>query len=295
MNLFLDTSFIRSIARGSLAERALQRVVDENNVIIHVSILVEMELASHLVDRGNHVPSCASEVVRNRLNELRAVRHSFGAVDAGDVFELYFAGAPPFGSRKSRNDLPDGFIFVAIRALADSGVGPIDVIASDRRLRRACEQLKNVTAHADISNLMSGISPAVAAWDIRQICKEKFYELEWEIAAHLKDNLCQGFELSGPDGQIEDLRVTGAEEVNFDWADAEALESDVLSIPFGISAEATISYPDVRDAAAEGPGRRRTSDVTLAIEGWVDAKARLAGRDSIERLDVRIMSVDVEA
>ena len=71
-----------------------------------------------------------------------ADEHGTSAMDA------YFKGAPPFTSVKSRNDIPDAFIFEAIKdALRD---GPLHVVTNDRNLGSHLSDLANCTVHRSV-------------------------------------------------------------------------------------------------------------------------------------------------
>ena len=54
---------------------------------------------------------------------------------------MYFAGDPPFKSLKSRDDIPDAFIFQQIKKISESGLTYI--VSNDKNLTKECSKLSN--------------------------------------------------------------------------------------------------------------------------------------------------------
>jgi PIN domain len=72
---------------------------------------------------------------------------------AGRVFEDYFSGGPPFKRRKNRDDIPDAFIFQAIRDLS-TRVGSLYAVTNDTRLGETAGQITGVMVFRTINEFI---------------------------------------------------------------------------------------------------------------------------------------------
>lgn len=90
---------------------------------------------------------------------IGAMRVPLGISHADDVLKAYFYGDAPFRTIKSREDIPDAFIYQVIRDLAAE---PLLVVCEDGNLRKACEKLDNVTAFKTIDQILAHESVARA-------------------------------------------------------------------------------------------------------------------------------------
>lgn len=73
-----------------------------------------------------------------------------------DVIDRYFDGADPFSQIKSRKDIPDAFVYVAIKdVLASIGNSDLDVVTGDGNLFESLRRLERVKAHKAIADLVA--------------------------------------------------------------------------------------------------------------------------------------------
>ena len=81
----------------------------------------------------------------------RATIWKLNSHHTGAVFESYFEGAAPFSSVKSRKDIPDAFIFNALKELASDD--KITFICEDIQLRNSSASIPNVQVYASFREL----------------------------------------------------------------------------------------------------------------------------------------------
>jgi hypothetical protein len=79
---------------------------------------------------------------------------------ATKAWEAYFAGGRPFRHAKSRSDLPDGFAFQALMAIAEK-VGEVHFIVEDKPFRDACSLSSGIVCHKDIYGFCSSQGLAI--------------------------------------------------------------------------------------------------------------------------------------
>lgn len=274
--VFLDTSFLRGVGRDSIAARVLKRLVDNGKVVLHVPALVEQEWATQ---RG-------ADFVREWLDDRAAIRHALGSTDAHEVFSLYFAGLPPFRSPKNRADIPDGFIFVRIRAVSAQMECSCGSLIGDRTLRAACASLPNMTVWATLPMLVGHIDPFLSAKEIRNACQLRYRELVDAIETRLPLKVLEEatFWLGGFNLEISELGdLESISPGSFDWVDSDPLDTNIISIPFGVS------FPNSR--VRTSPSESEASALTTAeirVEAWLDVEVEWAGNGKISRIDLRL-------
>ncbi len=72
------------------------------------------------------------------------------------MWQAYFAGAPPFGSVKARQDIPDAFIYAAARRIAGQmGSWKLHCIAADKRLRTALAGLDSIETYESLDSFFA--------------------------------------------------------------------------------------------------------------------------------------------
>ncbi len=82
---------------------------------------------------GNFKDWCTSNNV-----EIPSVESTHGS----QVIKAYFSGDPPFKSRKNRSDIPDAFIWMAIRDICEKAK-KVALISGDKKLVASCESGPN--------------------------------------------------------------------------------------------------------------------------------------------------------
>ena len=292
-HLFLDTSFLLGISLNGLMARVLSDLVETAAVKIHVPRLVEREFAAGVARQCDGDSLKAAANATRFLDGLRVVRHEIAPSHANEVFDLYFAGSPPFKKARNRNDLPDAFIFVAIRDSALTTQDRVHVIVPDNMLAQACATIPKVTIHSKLSGFVHDVSPGLSDVAMRPVCQAREEELEQMIEDRLGKAL-GGRELDvqwlpsadktailGGDGKVH--------SVTLDMADAEAVAPDALLIPFGA---------EVRQCRLDSFDERQQvflqTRVDAQVEGNIVVEVKWEKEGSLGELDLEIVDVDLD-
>lgn len=118
------------------------------------------------------------------------------------VFGSYFSGGAPFEQAKSRDDLPDAFIYESTKDLVTE-VGELFVVSRDGNLATHLRKIDGVTVYADIHALLGSGNLPVKPDDQSFALRRKLKEYREEIKALAKDSLFEdlesrAFELGDP-------------------------------------------------------------------------------------------------
>lgn len=98
------------------------------------------------------------------------------ADDGATVMANYLAGAAPFSDVKARKDIPDAYIYEAVRRHADEK-HPASFVTGDENLAAAVRQIPGVMVFTELSELMAG-SVIIGALD--QIALSERWEEHFE-------------------------------------------------------------------------------------------------------------------
>lgn len=122
-----------------------------------------------------------SERVVRRYFDTGAVNIAPGlALDGETTMRAYLAGEPPFKEVKAREDIPDGYIFQALKRLA-AGKGQLEFVCADVNLGKSAAGLADVNVHTDLSAFMA--SPV-----IQEALEQVAVNARWaEIRADIPD------------------------------------------------------------------------------------------------------------
>ncbi|HLA63474.1 MAG TPA: PIN domain-containing protein [Rhodothermales bacterium] len=88
------------------------------------------------------------------MGRVGVVPIPFDPADTAAVFQGYFSGAPPFKKEKSREDLPDAFIWEAAKRATDEA-GAIHFLAKDDALRDASDTDPRITKHGSLGEFLA--------------------------------------------------------------------------------------------------------------------------------------------
>lgn len=262
IDLVLDSSALRALRPNGPEARALRELVKLGAVMVHVSTIVEREVATGLADetmaklRVNWAPEAlrveleqAVKLVKNAgpsielgvkewLDSVGAKRHAPTLDETNRVFDGYFLHKKPFRSRKSREDLPDAFIVESLRTFTQISAGQIRFVTRDAALAAAAKELAGVEVHKELHALLASIDIArpVTPKDMRECARGRLDEIKEAIIAALPDAL-HGFEVRSHSFPSDNSDATimsagAANELDLDTVDAAALGLDTLSIPF---------------------------------------------------------------
>jgi hypothetical protein len=90
------------------------------------------------------------------IKEAGAILHPFKAEHSKLVFDNYFSAGKPFKTLKSRNDIPDAFIYETVNEIATEN--EIHFISEDGNLIENLNGEKNITVHKDFKSLYDSAS-----------------------------------------------------------------------------------------------------------------------------------------
>lgn len=86
-------------------------------------------------------------------DSIGGVRHNITETAARAAMEAYFHGHPPLTNPKTRDDIPDAFIFQTIKDI--SSLDPtLIVVAEDGKIAKASEALPNVVVHRSLLSMI---------------------------------------------------------------------------------------------------------------------------------------------
>jgi len=100
------------------------------------------------------------------------------ATDGEAAMKAYLAGDLPFKEVKARDDIPDGYIFQAVKRLAEKH-GPVDFLCADGNLGKAAATLPGVTVHEDLPAFIAG--PVIQGALERVAANARWAEIRAEI------------------------------------------------------------------------------------------------------------------
>ncbi len=189
-DVVIDTSVFRQdLYRNRSAFRALEDLCKKGKVRLHIPRVVYEEFTTSMTESQQHqlgdvrsalerlsqlppgVKSAVSrlhktlqqqnnEIIAEPKNDfdrwckgVNAQIHEIADHHGKSVMKRYFDGDLPFKQRKSRNDIPDGFIYEAIKDIAIAkGVA---VACHDDNLAKACERIANVKTFRKLEDLIT--------------------------------------------------------------------------------------------------------------------------------------------
>ncbi|MBB5038980.1 PIN domain-containing protein [Prosthecobacter dejongeii] len=238
-------SILRSVK--TLSQRALQ---DELTTWLNA---FETEV-------GNKTPAILDADEKNLNDWLQAINaekmpiceaQAVGALDA------YFHGLPPLKQAKIRKDIPDSFVFQALRKLALDNLGVV-FVSGDSQLREAAKKLDNVEVYEslkafiqtpDIQNLILQEEERQKIEGIKQriTTSEEISEL---LSNSIKDKLGEkvvwknvGYDAYDIDSSDATISSYGeVQETNFLWNDLSYYGDGSFSLPFTSTMEVSITF-----------------------------------------------------
>lgn len=191
MRVILDTSILRKDpGRKRASFRALERLARQEKIALFLPHVVEREFVTQeaelikkpLIEAKSSLRSAlrrpvsptrlkqfqeilsgietalqeaelaAEAIGADLVRALNATRIPVGSGHGESVLNAYFSGAPPFKELKSRDDIPDAFLYETLRDLISNG--PLEFVSADRNLRDAAAQIHNVRVHESLEALL---------------------------------------------------------------------------------------------------------------------------------------------
>ncbi|PRB05268.1 hypothetical protein CQ046_05245 [Chryseobacterium sp. MYb7] len=89
---------------------------------------------------------------KNFIKDSKIILHTIDEKHGENVMNSYFEGTEPFPTPKSRKDIPDAFIYQALKTMSKT-FGQIHFICDDNNLRESCDNLPNIIGIKEFSEL----------------------------------------------------------------------------------------------------------------------------------------------
>ena len=311
IDVVIDTSIFRQDPqRKKAAFRSLEQLGNNGHVRLHVPYFVWREFLSHLKeeytnpvremqknlhDLQRKVLSLGIETrVLPKHHQLERLHRTIETAIEKDFLEWskrvkaklhpvrthhgrriasdYFDGSAPFSGKKSRNDIPDSFIFQTIIDLSRKR-DRLHVVIADGALLEACRSISKVIAHNSLDDFIK-TEDCIAL-----LINQDFVDYLSKLSRNLeedKDLLIDklGFELSYslPGHTFTDRRIPSdgnsasillvsesCEDVHFEFSKMEYLGRGTVLLPFSCTVNAGIDLPNVKSDYYSLSNERRIS------------------------------------
>jgi hypothetical protein len=231
----------------------LRRIVDYDQLGIFTSETIEA-----VKQASAKAKTVAEGEFADWLNDLKATESAIVIGDAQGAFNDYFDGAPPFKNIKNRDDIPDAFIWQAVKRLAAKHK-ELHFVVGDNTLRAAAEDHKGITTYAGLDEFVQidecqNALKKISANENREANRDQVLARLPHITAGLKKSLQSDMVNALVGKEVEDSsipddnnegRVIGvgeADNVEFDFTQIEYYGDDDIGISFTASVECTLNY-----------------------------------------------------
>jgi len=238
---------IRSL--GQLSKKALS---PEINVWLKSAL-------SSLQEKRKEIISSAGLFFEDWLKSIDAQKVSICATQSRAAMEAYFKGHPPFRQPKTRDDIPDSFIFQAIRKIANEIKGStICFVSADKKLRMAAADLPSVAVFETLRAFVASdeAQSAIESNDplgnlsfIKSrlaITPEHSSGLMAEVKSLLGEEVIwKTLEYTGWSNNSDEATITSygePEDPNFDWSDLEYYGEKRFVLPFNVNLPVTATF-----------------------------------------------------
>lgn len=288
INIVLDTNIYRkNPSRSDLPFQALARLAKAGQVKVHIPYIVEREFQTYrrslCQDDMRNADSALRSLLKKELspatktlvqgtldgieeykeallldaeqslpawaNDIGALRQELTIEQSRGALEAYFQGSAPLTEPKKRNDIPDSFIFQAIKAIPNTS--PLVVISEDGKLADAISPLENVSAFNSLAAFIEKESTQALIVDLDIADKlpqiiailqqhqadtnEISSSINGEIGERLVNTTIHSSEI--PDDNNE-ATVTGyydAKDIELHFEEANYFGSGDIGVPFSLS------------------------------------------------------------
>ena len=190
--------------------------------------------------------------------------------DSTAMWDSYFCGNAPFRGVKTRDDIPDFFIYAAAKRIAGQmGSEQLHCIAGDNRLRDALSSVASVLTYDKIETFLDSAAGKTLIertevsrlWqaDSKQILEfitkhdsaffEQVKEASW-------DQLPDYFEVEGAPGDTGTASISSVQEISevvIDWSQMEEISPGWVSVPFTLECELELEFSIYRSDAFDVP------------------------------------------
>lgn len=213
-----------------------------------------------------------------------------------EVFNLYFSGAAPFGSRHKKAEFPDAANLMALLAHARENRQAIYVVSADDDWKRTCEKYEELIHCQRLGEILD--RAIRAEWLETELRSDE--ELLWLLRANseplrvaLQSGLQSASSVDFGDGDLDDLEIGGVSlesiSITDAWQDGDLIFMRA-ELDHGLHYHACVSMADDEfmstiEAELEGEASLLAM-VDLNIRA--DGKIEILGADYIDGLSLRI-------
>ncbi|GJM63216.1 hypothetical protein PEDI_37680 [Persicobacter diffluens] len=136
----------------SVIGKAIKEITSLNRKGISNEVYVELEeVAKKLDSIKSTIDKSVDKHWTDFINDTGAILHEINNEHGKLVMSSYFGGDKPFPEPKSRKDIPDAFIYEAIKSIIES-VGNVYFICADNNLRNVVNDLGSSFAFASYAD-----------------------------------------------------------------------------------------------------------------------------------------------
>lgn len=199
----------------------------------------------------------AEQALPNWLASVGGKRHPITESQAAGAMEAYFLGTAPLKAPKTRDDIPDAFIFQTILELAKSS-RPLVVVAEDEKIAQASEALQDVSVYRSLGAFIESKDVQVELLDIDIVENlpvlakviEEYEKSDAQIEHHLRYKAGESLvwkkvhSRSIPDDNHE-ATITGyyePEDIELDFEGLSYYGYGEFGLPFTFTSMVSVTY-----------------------------------------------------
>lgn len=197
-------------------------------------------------------PLDADAIIHDLLDSFEAFRNTgrsmtanVATVEAGPIFEKYFAGAPPFSDAANKKfEFPDAFVVQALARWAEDREDFVFVISGDELFRDASRKFTGLVPMTTLAELLDFLAneDAKRAEFVRAKIKDNLAKISDQAKEAFEDNF---YWVEDEEGDatvvVDELTLTGEPEIL-------SIDADFATVQLIFSAEYT-AHLEYRDSA----------------------------------------------
>ena len=219
--------------------------------------LAESTLAS-VAAEAPRIIAAADREFKAWQRDVQAEEIPISTTHAQGAFADYFAGIAPYKVAKSRQDIPDGFIWRCVVALAEQK-GVVHFIVEDEALRSSADSAASVTAYRKLDEFIQTVDVQDALRDLSRSTfatanlarltellpsyEEIFHEqMDGLIVDALAGRKVIDDEIPDDNREGTVTMVGGASQTTFDFENVEYFSDEEIGVRFQLVTECTLNY-----------------------------------------------------
>ena len=203
-----------------------------------------------------------AEQSKNRLIERLNAHVRPIAPDHGKrVSDAYFAGSPPFSSKKNRNDFPDALIYESVVDLANENPEQaIVVVTADKNLAKHLSALPNVEVYESLEELITSpnLEQIVAAIEAENEWHAQFEDVVDDVVniqdqilgdeftstfiEHMFNSIVHHLSIPSDYNDAYVSMIDDPENTELNWDEAEDYGPGRIRVPFSCTSEVLLDF-----------------------------------------------------